>query len=69
MMNIGDLVKWKHPAKKVSEFESKIGIVVKIGPPNLLASRKLSNGVFVHWPGHGVYWSPMVQLEVISAAG
>jgi len=68
-MDIGDLVKWKYPAQRGNEIGSSIGIIVKVGPPNLLASRKLSNGVFVHWPGRGIYWSPMVQLEVISEAG
>tara|TARA_Y100000310_G_C20622610_1_gene784173 strand:- start:810 stop:1016 length:207 start_codon:yes stop_codon:yes gene_type:complete len=65
-MKIGDLVRWKNPEHRTTEFKGKFGIVVGIGQLNHLGANKLPKGAFIHWPGKGVYWSPIAQLEIIS---
>ena len=68
-MKKGDLVKWKNPEHRTTEFKDKFGIVVGIGQLNRLGANKLPKGAFILWPGKGIYWSPIAQLEVISEAG
>jgi|TARA_R110000824_G_scaffold310441_3_gene497741 hypothetical protein len=68
-MKKGDLVRWKDPEHRTTEFKEKYGIVVAIGQINHLGASKLPPGVFVHWPGKGIYWSPITQLEILSEAG
>tara|TARA_R110000744_G_scaffold44488_2_gene99224 strand:- start:285 stop:488 length:204 start_codon:yes stop_codon:yes gene_type:complete len=65
-MKKGDLVKWKDPEHRTTEFKNKFGIIVGVGQLNHLGANKLPAGVFVLWPGKGTYWSPMTQLEVVS---
>ena len=68
-MKKGDLVTWKNPEHRTADFKEKYGIVVGTGQLNHLGANKLPPGVFVHWPGKGVYWTPVAQLEVLSAVG
>ena len=68
-MKIGDLVKWKNPEHRTTEFKDNFGIIIEIGQINRLGASKLPPGVFVLWPGKGIYGSPAAQLETISEAG
>jgi hypothetical protein len=68
-MKKGDLVKWKNSEHRTTEFKGKFGIIVGIGQLNHLGANKLPKGVFILWPGKGVYWSPEAQVEVVSEAG
>ena len=65
-MKKGDLVKWKDPNHRTTEFKDNFGIIVGVGRLNHLGASKLPQGVFVLWPRKGIYWSPIAQLEVIS---
>jgi len=65
-LRAGDLVRWKKPEHRTGEFEGKVGIVVEVGELDHLAANKLPLGAYIYWPGKGIYWTPVEQLEIIN---
>ena len=68
-MKKGDLVKWKKLEHRTANFKNDIGVIVEISWLDHKGAQRFGNGALVHWPGKGIYWSPLAQLEVISEAG
>ena len=63
-MKVGDLVKNKLPNPKDSWSSWEFGLGLIIG----IETMGDAEGAWVDWPGKGVYWSPLDQLEVVSKA-